>query len=86
MTAKRIEHPRYYIALKMRSKKRTLNIAVALKGRSSGWGRGGRPRRTFIGHHRGRAYHRGFEVVWHGPGATDSRTLLKIRTGSGHAA
>jgi hypothetical protein len=82
MTVTESEHPKYYIALKVRTKKRTLNLGVALKGRSSGWG-DGIPRRMFVGHHKGRPYHRGFEVVWHGPGITDSRELLKVRTGSG---
>lgn len=79
------EHPRYTIALRMRTKRRTLNLAVALVGRSTGWGRGrgDKPRRTFIGHHRGKPYHRGFEVVWCGPEFASERVLLKVRTGSG---
>lgn len=79
------EYPKYYIALKVRTKKRTLNLAVALRGRSTGWGHPGKPRRTFIGHHKGHAYHRGFEIVWSN-GPMGSRELLKVRTGSGPAA
>lgn len=77
------EHPRYYAGLTLRTKKRTLNVAVALIGRSAGWGRGGKSRRTFVSHLRGGSYHRGFEISWHGPGVTDRRELLKVRTGSG---
>jgi hypothetical protein len=31
------EHPKLYIALRTRTKRWTLNLAVALLGRSTGW-------------------------------------------------
>lgn len=81
------EHPKLYIALNTRTKLwGTLNLAVALRGRSTGWGRGrgdGRPRRTFVGRNRRVPYHRGFEVVLVSGPEFRTRTLLKVRTGSG---
>jgi hypothetical protein len=80
------EHPKYVLALRTRTKLwGTLNLAVALRGRSSGWGDGGKPRRTFIGHIPRTPYHRGFELVVSGP-ERQERTLMKVRTGSGYAA
>lgn len=80
------EHPKNHLNLNYRSKRRTLNLALALRGRSSGWGRGtrtGKPRRWFIGHHRGWSYHRGFRVTWNsGPNANRRRTLLAYEWGA----
>jgi len=59
MTTQTAVHPDLVLALHTRTRLLgTLNLAVALSGKSSGWGRKatwisrGRPRRTFIGHHR----------------------------------
>jgi hypothetical protein len=81
-----IEHPRLSLALHTRTKLwGTLNLAVALRGRSTGWG-DGTPRRTFVGHNRRTPYHRGFELVLvSGPPEYRTRTLFKVRTGSGLA-
>jgi hypothetical protein len=47
------EHPQLVISIRTRFRLTgTTNAAVALRGRSTGWGRGGRPRRTFFAHHR----------------------------------
>lgn len=47
------EHPTRMLSLQTRTRLLgTLNVAVALGGRSCGWGSCLRPRRTFIGHHR----------------------------------
>jgi hypothetical protein len=54
------EHPRLGIGLDTRTKTfGTVNLALALRGRSSGWGKGGKPRRTFLGHVPRRPEHRG---------------------------
>lgn len=46
------EHPTMTLALNTRTRLLgTLNIAVALRGRSCGWGSCDRPRRWFVGHH-----------------------------------
>jgi hypothetical protein len=43
------EHPARTVALRMRTRLfGTLNLAVALSGRSCGWGSCERPRRTFV--------------------------------------
>jgi hypothetical protein len=43
-------HPSLVIALRTRTRALgTLNLAVALRGRSCGWGSCDRPRRTFVG-------------------------------------
>jgi hypothetical protein len=51
------KHPRWVLALETRTRLLgTLNLAVALRGKSCGWGTCERPRRWFIGRHRfGRA-------------------------------
>jgi len=47
------EHPRRSISLRTRTKLfGTLNLAVALRGRSCGWGTCNHPRRTFVGRNR----------------------------------
>lgn len=47
------QHPRLVLALNTRTRLLgTLNLAVALRGKSCGWGTCQRPRRTFVGHHR----------------------------------
>ena len=47
------EHPSRTLALETRTRLLgTLNFAVALSGKSCGWGTCEKPRRTFIGHHR----------------------------------
>lgn len=85
-----IEHPRYHLALRSRTRLLgTLNLAVALSGRSSGWGGDGKPRRTFVGHKRARLdgnapYHRAVEVVLV-PFTGGGRTLFRIPLGSGIA-
>lgn len=86
----RAQHPRFYVALHTRTRLiGTLNLAVALRGRSSGWGSRTRPRRTFLGFHRGNAaaYHRGIELVVRSDpkrdGGAEERTLLHIPLGSG---
>lgn len=64
------EHPTLYIWMHWRSGRRTFNIALALRGRSSGWGMPsnhwwsgkGRPRRWFVGHLRVPSVHRGLEI------------------------
>lgn len=61
------QHPRWILAVRTRTRLfGTLNVAIALRGTSSGWGTREKPRRTFIGRHRGKqpAYHRGIEVVF----------------------
>ena len=46
-------HPALTLSLRTRTRTfGTLNLAVALRGKSCGWGRCDRPRRTFIGHHK----------------------------------
>lgn len=78
------EHPKYYVALCMRTKRRTLNLAVALLGRSTGWGRPGKPRRTFVGHNPTRPYHRGVELKFHS--GDRERQIFAIKTGSGSSS
>jgi hypothetical protein len=47
------QHPRWTLALETRTRQLgTLNLALALAGKSCGWGTCNKPRRTFIGHHR----------------------------------
>ena len=47
------QHPGLVLALDTRTRLvGTLNIAIALRGKSCGWGTCQHPRRTFIGHHR----------------------------------
>lgn len=83
------EHPQQYVVLRYRSKRRTLNLAFATRGRSSGWGSGrwGRtgeackPSRWFVGHHRSWSFHRGFELVVHN-GFSDERTILAYEWGA----
>ena len=65
------EHPRLGISLRTRTRTLgILNLAFALRGKSTGWGKGGRPRRTFIGHYRNGGRHHGRHfievVVWRG--------------------
>lgn len=86
------EHPRRYLALHTRTRLLgTLNLAVSLGGRSSGWGQGrgdGRPRRTFIGHHRhpNAPYHRAIELILVTGPQHDNHTLIRIPLGSGIAS
>ena len=65
------QHPDLVLSLRTRTRTfGTFNLAVALRGKSTGWGKGGHPRRTFVGRHRhGRKEGRHFvEVtVWRGP-------------------
>jgi hypothetical protein len=82
------EHPRLYVVLRTRTRLiGTLNLAVALRGKSSGWGGEGPPRRTFVGFHRGSAppYRRGIELVVDSDparrGMGTQRTLLRIPLG-----
>jgi hypothetical protein len=75
------EHPKWYIAVHYRSKRRTMNVAVALRGRSTGWG-DGKPRRWFIGHHRHWAYHRGVELIWARPTLPQDRILFAYEWGA----
>lgn len=80
------EHPKRYIGLHYRSKRRTVNLALALGGRSTGWGRPGKPRRWFIGHHRHWAYHRGIELIWANRWAPGGeRTLFAYEWGASPA-
>jgi hypothetical protein len=86
------EHPRRWLALHTRTRLwGTFNAAVSLGGRSTGWGGHGRPRRTFIGHHRasigGAApFHRGIEfLLVDGPGLR-RWTLFRVPLGSGPAS
>lgn len=47
------DHPDLVLSLNTRTRMLgTLNLAVALRGKSCGWGTCARPRRTFVGHHR----------------------------------
>lgn len=47
------QHPRLVISLESRTRLiGTFNVAVALRGKSCGWGSCERPRRTFLGHNR----------------------------------
>jgi hypothetical protein len=89
--AMKSEHPNYVLALHTRTRLLgTLNLAVALGGRSTGWGKGGRPRRTFVGRHRssldGNApYHRAVELLLIPHGMKGKRTVLRVPLGSGIA-
>lgn len=59
--------PRWTLAIRTRTRLvGTLNLAVAVRGKSSGWGTREKPRRTFVGFHRGKepAFHRGIEFVF----------------------
>ncbi|TAJ21810.1 MAG: hypothetical protein EPO65_00485 [Dehalococcoidia bacterium] len=84
------QHPRWTLAIKTRTRLiGTLNLAVALRGASCGWGTCEKPRRTFKGFHRlGRpAYHRAIEVEFENDpdriGWGNRRRLLTIPLGSG---
>lgn len=88
------EHPRRILALRTRTRLLgTLNLAIAIGGRSTGWGRDpdtfapGRPRRTFIGHHRRATapYHRAIELILLTGTHHHERTLIRIPLGSGPA-
>jgi hypothetical protein len=47
------QHPALTLSLSTRTRIfGTLNVALALRGKSCGWGTCERPRRTFVGHHR----------------------------------
>lgn len=81
------QHPKSVLAFHWRSKRRILNIAIALRGKSTGWGRpdrhwwsgNGNPRRWFIGHVAapmlGRR--RGFDITFHrGLAGQEKRRVL----------
>lgn len=82
-------HPKTYLALHTRSRLiGTLNLAIALRGKSCGWGSCDKPRRTFVGFHRRLGapsrppFDRAIELVLCGDGL-DQRTLFRIPLGSG---
>lgn len=83
------EHPWRVLSLHTRTRLLgTLNLAVAIGGRSTGWGRPGKPRRTFIGRHRAMIggwapYHRAIELRWDKPHSAKAKTLIRIPLGSG---
>ena len=79
------QHPDLVISVNTRTRTfGTFNLALALRGKSTGWGKGGHPRRTFIGHHRvnpGGGRHFVRLTMWRGP-AHDvvwTRTLWERR-------
>jgi hypothetical protein len=85
------KHPRWTFVIKTRTRLiGTLNLAVALRGASCGWGTCENPRRTFVGFHRlGRpAFHRAIEIEWENDpervGWGNRRRLLTIPLGSGY--
>lgn len=84
MTESGWEHPRRWIAVETRSRLGVLNVALALGGRSTGWGDGGKPRRTFVGRYRHRQapYHRAIDLVWNGKD-NRRRVVLRVPLGSG---
>lgn len=78
-TSRSIKHPRAYVALRTRTRLLgTLNVAVSLWGRSSGWGGSGRPRLTFVGFNRGPRppFHRALELVLVRGGVADDSRIL----------
>ena len=45
------QHPDLVLSLRTRTRTFGIfNLAVALRGKSTGWGKGGPPRRTFVAH------------------------------------
>ena len=76
------EHPSRTLSLRTRTRwLGTVNVAIALRGRSCGWGSCGRPRRTFFGFNRRPKNDTGkhfVELVTLRSGVQDERVLFRI--------